>query len=136
MKLELKHITPYLPWDLKVMYTHTNTIGQISNIYTIGKGYYNDDIKLSIDYSEGEHIWMFKPILQPLRMFHTRIIAKQVMDLLDCSVSHVLQLWDFANGEKKLDQITLGLFEVMSKNHIDFFGLIENDLAINKNLLK
>ena len=50
MKLELKHLAPYLPYGLKLFYTHTKKIGQISNIYTIGEGYDNDDIKISIDY--------------------------------------------------------------------------------------
>lgn len=51
--MKLEHIAPYLPYKLKVLYTHTNTIGIISNIYTIGEGYDDEDTKISIDHYEG-----------------------------------------------------------------------------------
>ena len=74
MKLELKHLAPYLPYGLKLYYEHTKKIGQVSNIYTIGEGYDNDDIKISIDRGSDEHIWMYKPILKPLSDFEGMII--------------------------------------------------------------
>lgn len=66
MKLELKHLAPYLPYKLRCQFIHSGRIGTISNIYTIGEGYDNEDIKISIDFTDGDHIWMFKPILRPL----------------------------------------------------------------------
>lgn len=76
-KLKLEHLAPYLPYELKLFYTHTKKIGQISNIYSIGEGFDNEDIKISIDFSEGEHIWMYKPILRPLSDITKEIIHNE-----------------------------------------------------------
>ena len=135
MKLELKHLALYLPYGLKLFYTHTKKIGQISNIYTIGEGYDNDDIKISIDYSEGEHIWMYKPILRPLSHYKKWII-KDIKKDLECTHNQVMEFLCFMDGSISLDMATVGLYNIMCKKHIDFNGLIDKELAININTLE
>jgi hypothetical protein len=123
MELELKHLAPYLPYGLKLFYTHTKKIGQVSNIYTIGEGYDNDDIKISIDYTDGEHIWMYKPILSPLS------------DLTE----DVLQEFNFIKKpivNQDLESLSYGFMQHCFKNHFDVFGLIPKRLAIDINTIK
>jgi hypothetical protein len=139
MKLELKHLAPYLPYKLKCLYTHTNKIGTISNIYTIGEGYNDDDLKLSIDYSEGEHIWMFKPILRPLSEFEYDHIVQikehlgigQWCDYYDT----YFDAWfdDIANIDKLVLQCPYEIMQFFLKCHFDIFNLIPQGLAISIN---
>jgi len=65
-QLTIKHLGRRIQYKPKLIYPHTGKIGTLSNIYNIGEGYDNDDIKLSIDFNDGEHIWMFKLILRSL----------------------------------------------------------------------
>ena len=141
MKLELKHLAPYLPYKLKCLYTHTNKIGTISNIYTIGEGYNDDDLKLSIDYSEGEHIWMFKPILRPLSEFEYDHIVQikehlrigQWCDYYDT----YFDAWfdDIANIDKLVLQCPYEIMQFFLECHFDIFNLIPQGLAIDINTL-
>jgi hypothetical protein len=64
-ELNIKHLGRRTAYKPKLMYNNSK-IGTLSNIYTVGEGYDNNDVKISIDYADGEHIWMFKPILRPL----------------------------------------------------------------------
>jgi len=150
-QLELKHLAPYLPCGLKVFYTHTEKIGQISNIYTIGEGYDEDDIKISIDYSEGEHIWMYKPILRPLSDLNTlgegfvnehtinqMLVEKHALDYgafsyfrgdLDINID--------GDPDGRYDQdksisfnVVLDIYNELLKAKYDIFNLIEQGLAI------
>jgi len=133
MKLELKHITPYLPYGLKLYYEYTNKIGEISNIYTIGEGYDNDDIKISVDYSEAEHIWMFKPILRPLSDlnifdFGSKTPNKGVASEFNAAL-HII------NHKGKLQVLEYWFMQLLLEHHFDVFGLIEKKLAIDINTL-
>jgi hypothetical protein len=145
MKLEIKHLAPYLPYKLKCLYTHTNKIGTISNIYTIGDGYDNEDVKLSIDYNNEEHIWMFKPILRPIS--DLSILVKDEFERYDGIRSgkadeEVINIFCEENGVDEiienidLKSLPYECIEYIFRNHYDFFGLIEAGLAIDKTTLK
>ena len=156
--LQLKDIACYLPYRLKASYTHTNKIGEISNVYGLPD---NDDIKLSIHWEDGEHMWMFKPILRPISDLYKPLengtipileLAKIVglkfirYELGDSSVDLYLtdrknnkyRFWydDFnkgafritATGNGNINQ--LAGFQFLFKHHFDIFGLIEKGLAI------
>jgi hypothetical protein len=143
MKLELKHLAPYLPYKLKCLYTHTNKIGTISNIYTIGDGYDNEDVKLSIDYNNEEHIWMFKPILRPLSDLTKEIDLN--FEMLNSGLRNDVEIIDLfcyenINTDEPLVDLDLNKLpyecvEYMFRNHYDFFGLIEAGLAIDINTI-
>ena len=133
MKLELKHLSPYLPYKLKLRFMHPyvdhQTIGVLNNIYNC-----DDDVKLSVNYSDDEHIWMYKPILRPLSDFKGMIV-RDIKIELELSHNQVMEFFGFMDGEIKLDNITLGLYNAMCKKYIDFNGLIEKKLAIDINTL-
>lgn len=140
MKLELKHLAGYLPYGLKCLYTHTKEVGQISNIYTIGEGYDNEDIKLSINFLEGGHIWMYKPILRPLSDLTKEIEVNgelHQMWLLAPNCEHYdgTQLIN-RNGYKfEIEELKYSTIQTMLRFHFDIFGLIENGLAVDINTL-
>jgi len=161
MKLELKHLTPYLPYELKLHYEHTNKTGQISNIYTIGEGYDNDDIKISIDGGSDEHIWMYKPILRPLSDLIKDIhgIGIPLFELLKIQYNeftravlnegypwkfkemndgfYVMDINDtpYLSINKDLRVCEIWILEKLFEWHFDVFGLIEKGLGIDINTL-
>jgi hypothetical protein len=154
--LELKHITPYLPYKLKCLYSHTNKIGTISKINTIGDGFDNDNIKLSIDYLDSEHIWMFKPILRPLSDLTKEIEIEgekfvPIDRILDnhsfVSDIHISKFRKFKIIQEQIhilkDIKELGyrycdywFLQYLLEWHFDVFGLIEKGLAVDINTLK
>lgn len=67
MKLELKHIAPYLPYDLPMAYIIRGKIVEIGDLNKVF--IYRDathPIRYGINYNDAEHEWMFKPILRPI----------------------------------------------------------------------
>tara|TARA_R110001632_G_scaffold117450_1_gene229538 strand:- start:143 stop:514 length:372 start_codon:yes stop_codon:yes gene_type:complete len=123
MELELKHLAPYLPYGLKARFMHPvvkhQKTGVINNTYNL-----DDDVKLSIDYSDDEHIWMYKPILRPLS------------DLTEYSytIGSYFNLEDFKTCVYN-KEVSVLEWEDLLKNHFDVFGLIEKGLAIDINTL-
>ncbi len=144
MKLELKHITPYLPYGLKFevkqcdehageILTHIDTItgiGVIDDIISFNK---------SGDYSLTEldlNDFNVKPILRPLREalyddilndFKCECLAERefVRDLED----------DVASAGDKVKFAPYSVIQFLVENKIDIFELIENNLAIDINTL-
>ena len=155
MKLELKHLAPYLPYGLMLKNIHTEKIGQVNNIYTLGEGYDNDDIKLSIDFGFDEHIWMFKPILRPLSdltkeiehnnkyFIPLNVIKKDMLVEFSYSDRENIRSIKFPKGNiciisigsEIVDECPLGFYNNLLEWHFDVFGLIEAGLAIDKNTL-
>lgn len=160
LELELKHITPYLPYKLKCMLTFDmrddfaeedwvtdNEVFNKGAIWTYA-GYCDDD--LCIPLGDGDFSGLLirndkcyisvgkaaKPILRPISKYHLNIAGGKVMDILGCTIDQVHELWDLASGDKKLNDITLGLYDVMNKKHIDYNNLIDQGLAVNINTIK
>lgn len=133
MKLELKHLAPYLPYGLEVIYTHTKERGSIRNLYDIEE--YND-IKLGINWLYGEHIWMFKPILRPLSDLTKEIEVDS--ELTTISKDNTWGRFDEIATLKphQLRFIQLREYELLLEYHFDVFGLIEQGLAIDINTLE
>ena len=129
MKLEIKHLAPYLPHRINLAYTHTNKVGQISNIYSIGAGYDNEDIKISIDYSDGEHIWMYKPILRPLSD-----LTKGDWDKI-FTTDDIDDILTIFQSDKSMDCVEYYLVNILLSYHFDIFGLVEEGLALDINTI-
>ena len=131
MKLETKHLAPYLPYKLKGIYEMSSKQKQetLQAIDTLGKCRTDEDLRWF-------EIKMFKPILQPL--FNDNF--DYTIFLLD---NFPEEKWadaynDIMNGVGfgvKIEQIPYELHEFLFENHIDVFGLIEKGLAIDINTL-
>ena len=121
MKLEIKHLAPYLPYSLKVSKLHTMHtclgIGSIDHILTTQKEAY-------------------KPILRPLSDLTKEIeidgkkfVPKESIGLIhDISGNNIL---NFRTGER-IDVLCLPYFmvEKLFEWHFDVFGLIDQGLAL------
>lgn len=137
MKLELKHLSPYLPYDLNLIFEKSGRIIQMQSCFN------NGSLQIT-DQNEGNtydlSIWNFKPILRPL---------SQLDDLMPNSgSSYTSFLWydiigtDCDNFDKDLffENCSLGLvshlpimcYNQLLKCHFDVNNLIKNNLAIPK----
>jgi hypothetical protein len=134
MKLELKHLAPYMPYWLKFVidmyeFTDGNSKPEIRH-FTMG-----NDISMCLNYG--------KPILRPIQeveLFFEDIWAlgndEDVKKYLDSDF-----LWE--NGQIEISEIQLieadklpyGTLQVLLKYHFDVFDLIEKGLAIDINTL-
>ena|SRR5690554_3589173 len=123
-KLTLREIAPYLPYGLEVIYTHTGERGNIKNLYDIE---YYDDIKIGINWMDGEHIWMFKPILRPL----SDLTKHECYTALSYNLRFNIDILGFPNY---LD-LKVNDYNILLENHFDVFGIIEKNLAIDINTL-
>ena len=131
MKLETKHLAPYLPYKLKGIYEMSSKQKQetLQAIDTLGKCRTDEDLRWF-------EIKMFKPILQPL--FNDNF--DYTIFLMD---NFPEEKWadaynDIMNGVGfgvKIEQIPYELHEFLFENHFDVFGLIEKGLAIDINTL-
>ncbi len=144
MELELKHIAPYLPYGLNLQFSYEDDTeqnikrGLLTDVYTI-----DDDVKLSVEHMDDEHIWMFKPILRPLSEFcedlelngelidpPTYVFGQDIFEgFQDGQVNALKDL----NMEACYDwSMWSKLFEM----HFDVFNLIPQGLAVDSTTLK
>ena len=129
MKLELKHLAPYLPYELKI--PNRNPL--------VGTRILDSDIENSDEIVNiGACIRLqYKPILRPLSDL-TPELLKELRD----SENKDLLLWgvrgfegDLTSCNKYSYELTYHVLEWLYKNHIDVFGLIDAGLAIDINTL-
>jgi hypothetical protein len=146
MKLELKHIAPYLPYGLKclsrVQYQDKNDL--LKFFYTLEKFevfgidaeyvVYTKAVSESSTLKFGCKIEDFKPILRPLSDAEIRLVKYEFLQLgLDTVFN-----WKNILLILRKDQLSLlpqSLFEVLIRLHVDVFGLIPQGLAIDINTL-
>jgi len=128
MKLELKHLAPYLPYGLKVQ-TSLNEVYILEglnreNAYLVGLTYAAD-------------IFSIKPILRPMSDYEK---IENDFDLsTDFDSTYVASNEDLAcintgNATYLSDMLQVTAF--LFANHFDVFGLIPAGLAIDINTLK
>ena len=150
MKLELKHLAPYLPYKLKV---HIED----NRIYTLeGLSAKYDRVDLDDDYG-WSYMGGIKLILRPLsdlNRFGEDIINEHSINLL-ISEKYNLDYGTFSSFKGELDieldgdpdlrydvnkrisfDVMLTIQEELLKGHYDIYGLIENNLAIDINTVK
>lgn len=122
MKLELKHLSPYLPHGLKLYDTYTKSIylnavrGETLDYLTIGE---NDSVK---------------PILRPLSDLTTKIHFRGnkifPVDIIKeyCGYDIITKEERMVEPPKMLPYL---VFNLLCEMHFDLFGLIEQGLAIS-----
>ena len=129
MKLELKHLAPYLPYGLKIYVDNDKRDHVKPYSYNLTIGYFQEVLN-----SED------KPILRPLSDLTKN--RDYLIDLRDLENNDML-FWGVHNFNGDLtksvnysDDLTYSVLEFLYKNHFDVFGLIEKGLAIDINTIK
>lgn len=130
MKLELKHLTPYLPYELKVLTgIQSKTPRLLSSINSRWM-----TVKY-VDENDGDYnhaIYMIKPILRPLTVFDS---FQNDLDLTtDFESCYRVSSGDIAfinTSDKTYLSDIVTVSEFMFKNHFDVFGLIPAGLAVS-----
>lgn len=119
MKLEIRHLAPYLAHKVKVSKTHFlstgNGIGSIDHILTTK----ND---------------VYKLILHPLS--EVMDINSPLFNRINTDLKIQMEICDLANKQIGYWDLSYSAFDVMCENHIDVFGLIDEGLATDINTLK
>ena len=145
MELEVKHLAPYLPYGLKLQYVVREKVEKTGIMKTI---IHNEDethpTKVSIDWNDAEHIWMYKPILRPLSDLNKELFMNGNFGFIPFKRFELVKdeegVWcdefyaDYGESPtSKVDvtQINFWLFEY----HFDVFGLIKEGLAVDINTL-
>lgn len=116
IKLELKHLSAYLPYKLEGVFTVYDSIHTVTSLSLI---YVNREL-------EYRH---FKPILRPLSDLTRKELEQEGFD------SHI----DYLTYENKGSDWTLkapfNMVQYLLKKHFDIYNLIESGLAIDINTL-
>lgn len=133
MKLELKHLAPYLPYGLKVNNNEVNLLMVIDV-----RDYYKPKDLISLDSVVGSTY--LKPILRPLSDLWSNNAIEEDRDQLS--------EWDIERIQDALAFIPMGLIhksivdklnydsvEYLLSKHYDVFNLIPEGLAIDINTL-
>ena len=129
MKLELKHLAPYLPYGLKV----SNIRGSVFLLNTFsnmrGRGIESRDINSVL--SE-----QMKPILKPL----SDLTKEFEHNGEKVNIFDRIEIYKGSGVDYLIEQIRFGFVEVIVYNillehHFDVFGLIEKNLAIDINTI-
>ena len=146
MKLELKHLAPYLPYDLKCdIFFAQQSMGTCVWRIRILDCFYLDKLKNNLEF--------IQPILRPLSDFNKvievngeKFVPIEWFEIGDVENNSV----DYGKGNVKiigllkdiskynfidLSYINYGIVEKFIEWHFDIFGLIEQGLAISYNEL-
>jgi hypothetical protein len=161
MKLQIKHLASYLPYGLSVKEMHSGKIGYVNDVFQLSPDYDEDDLKITFDHSDGNHIWMLKPLLRPLSDLTKEIEVNgerfvPLQKLFDLPYERISTRYEPKNGwiiqyrvatEKghgwierlvpyKLDAIPLCMAKKLYEWHFDIHGLIPEGLAIDLNTVE
>jgi len=131
MKLELKHLAPYLPYGLKY---------RLYGNFPIQKGVDNwieDIIEINPFNFTLEKVLTYetcKPILHPLSDIH----KNEFNFIYDKETDYYsINDWILLNAESRLtSKFSYEFWALLFENHFDVFGLIEQGLAVDINTLK
>jgi hypothetical protein len=135
MKLEIKHLAGYLPYDLLMCDEPFEELCKKRN-----QQYHPSKLKaISFDGKiiVGKigfvdlHKMYWKPCLIPLSKFND--INSPEMFALNVDLHHQIELCNLANQYLGYWSVSYGLAEICFANHIDIFNLIPQGLAVEKN---
>ena len=124
MKLELKHLAPYLPYELKI---------QVQRWSKLFGEYQTDELILTnklLDLFYQDYYTEFKPILVPLKELQYYSNGLKHLGYRTDKNNYLNLISDIICKRAGYD-----LMEMCFKEHIDVFCLIEKGLAIDKNTL-
>lgn len=136
MILELKYLAPYLPYKLK--FEHPTLLvrkKEISTLKNLGQTH------IEIKHRQFVQISDCKPILKPISDLE-KLIENEFSKLDDFKgleyTSEIIELFCFENigfeeelSVYNLNKLPYECVEFMFRNHYDFFGLINQKLAIS-----
>jgi len=133
MKLEIKHLSCYLPYGLKILFWSGDSQQYIIELNSL-------NLKLNSILGSEKH----KPILSPISELDN-LIKKEFEKydrVKECDME-IINLFCYENTntddslvDLDLNKLPYECVEYMFKNHYDFFGLIPAGLAIDKTTLK
>ena len=131
MKLELKHLAPYLPYELKVLssFSESATISSLHLTDLESRKAVNlqlDGVPITF---RGDNLDSIKPILRPLSDLKNS--ENEIREMI-VEYSYSDLSWILVNDLSEIRQST---FNLLIQNHFDVFGLIEKGLAIDINTL-
>ncbi len=134
MKLELKDLAPYLPYDLQIKVTDQyfdkpipNSIFTVKWISDYQNCFPDRFVYLCCDTGLSFINNTAKPILCPLSDLTETQLQEFNLDLSD-----QIDLIDLRDQNTLFSDIRYGLAEFLFEQHFDVFGLIEKGLAIKK----
>ena len=133
MKLELKHLAPYLPYGLKYFDKDTNELTVMRSIsYEINL--------IDMGWGNAHCLDEFKPILRPLSDLNKKIQkAEFYMSFYDHLERINPSTYKTQNCALMLDGAIemqyYNDYQFLFEHHFDVFGLIEKGLAININTI-
>src|SRR5690606_13632168 len=129
MKLELKHLAPYLPYGLRLFHAEYKA-KHILDI-SIKEVIYDSEmsaVTLTAMVNGNEYL---KPLLRPLSD-----LTKEIEHNGEKFVPSELLNFDFSDlSQLDYEYIPYNLATFLLEHHFDIFGLIENGLAIDINTL-
>ena len=137
MKLELKHLAGYLPYGLKI---HLTQFMQENIIVMKGVTVYKDVITVWSEFSGYGDVYKKKLILLPLSDLTKEIEVNgekfvPISELkLQCSYAISNEIDKFCIY-KNYGDMPYWIIQKLLEWHFDIYGLIENNLAIDKNTL-
>ena len=127
MKLELKHLAPYLPYGLKVFLGNTErdlTAVSIDSKFIFVTQWAGSREKQMTD------IENVKPILKSLS--ECTDINSPFLNSINADLPIQMQICDLANKRIGYWNCSYQAINTMCEHHIDIFGLIDAGLAIEK----
>lgn len=140
MKLEIKHLAPYLPYGLKFKSLITHEIDELKMV-NLKKGFYGGNQDYIVEEEEGiicHSIKEIKPILRPLSDLTKEI---EIDGVKFVPVFHTKELKEdfILSGDESYFYNCMDLYEDFQKLftwHFDVFGLIPAGLAIDINTIE
>jgi len=124
MKLELKHLAPYLPYGLKAKFQSKNkktcrkyVIGTISVMYSDCSICCYDTVNATPD--------QFKPLLHPKSIINDTWLSE-----VNCDLHEQFEIEDFVKNRIGFWDLSYNVLELLYSRHIDVFGLIDEGLAL------
>tara|TARA_R110000782_G_scaffold9407_2_gene30313 strand:- start:3220 stop:3615 length:396 start_codon:yes stop_codon:yes gene_type:complete len=130
MKIELRHLAPYLPYGL----SYQDSKGNVKIMKSL------DSIINMVDFGHGDaqEIKEVKPILRPLSDLKENLELKE-----NLYKSHKINMYwhkwealENKNNYKELEYLPKCIFDMLVEHHFDVFGLIDKGLAIDINTIK
>lgn len=124
MKLELKHIAPYLPYELKIKYNNST------------EGHWNT---MMVGHMTSDIIQLWKPILRPL----SDLTKEEFRSEFNKQSEHVGFDFDYFSdftgffiAENYVLSFPFDIIQWLIEKHFDVFGLIRQGLAIDINTIQ
>jgi hypothetical protein len=123
MELEIKHLTPYLPYSLRLQYIVRENVVREGVMRSIT--FYESEThpaRVSIDHYNEEHIWMFRPLLKPMSLLTIEEAGRHMKLFIESDLDFIIGSPLSCHYEE---------LEYLYSQHYDVFGLIEKGLGVS-----